>query len=275
MISTDKHGRKMKVDELKHLADNLFWQAVHANSYRHVLKQYKENRILYGDEMDCSPAFYSIVYRSLSTSLVLLLSRIYDRDSKSLTITSLLNGMNEMTEDDLNPKIRETYDLYGGKLHHQLKPIEEYFFEKEVQEKKQIVEIFGYEYKGTTVYLPLQEYVKLYQKRFRELKKTKVIDNLIEQRNKIVAHNDSSTNFDSKSVFESFPVSNDDVELLLDFAIDCTQFVMEILTGTHTMPEYVNIDDWEGSLHLIRIGMKYKETYVKELLEESFKESSL
>ena len=43
-------------------------------------------------------------------------------------------------EDDIEEKTREAYDFCGGKFQHQLKPTEECFYEKTVQEKKQILE---------------------------------------------------------------------------------------------------------------------------------------
>lgn len=266
--------RRMSKEELCHLADNLFSQAVDANSYRCVLKQYGKNVKSYKEEMECSMAFYNIIYRALANSLVLLLSRIYDQNGNSLTIHNLLNGMKEMTVDDLAPQVREDLDFCDGKFQHQLKPIEEGLYEKEVQEQQRICEMFGYKYTHTLISISLAEYVSLYQTRFRKLKKNPAIRNLIEQRNRIIAHNDAVTNFDFKKITEDFPISNDDVEFLLDFAIDCTQFVRTMLTGVHTIPEYVNIDDWENSLELIRIGMKYKVAHLEDLVNEYFKESS-
>ena len=267
--------RRMSKDELQHLADNLFSQAVEANSYRCVLKQYGKNVKAYKEEMECSSAFYSIIYRALANSLILLLTRMYDQNGKSLTIHNLLNGMRAMTEDDLAPSVRESYDLCDGTFRHQLKPVEESLYEKAVLEQRELCDALGCEYRCTTIQISLTEYVKLYQSRFKQLRKQPAYHNLAEQRNRIIAHNDAATNFDSRKVFTGFPVSNEDVELLLDFAIDCTQFVKCMLTGVHTEPDYVNINDWESSLNLVHIGNQYKEAYLNDRFNEFVKENSL
>jgi len=248
--------RKMSKEQLTNLANNLFEQAVEANSFWCILQQYRKNIKTHHDEMLCSVAFYNIVYRALVTSLLLLLSRMYDKNTKALTISSLLNGMSEMTEDDIEEKTREAYDFCGGKFQHQLKPTEECFYEKTVREKKQILETLGYEYHGTTVDLSLQECVRLYHNRYRALRKAKSINNLAAQRNRIIAHNDSETNFSFDEVFEAFPLSFDDVEVLLNFAIDCTQFVRGVISGVYTIPEYVNIDDWSITLNLVHHSLE-------------------
>lgn len=249
------------------MADHLFAQAVHANSFRCVLKQYAENLEQYSEEMECSSSFYAIMYRSLATSLTLLLCRIYDGNPNSLTINNLLNVMRDIGEDYLHETMLETYNTHGQKLQHSLKPVEECLFEKEVEESKQIHAAIGLQYKNTTVDLTLSEYIQMYRKRYRQLKKSNAVKNLIVQRNRIVAHNDAGTNFDSRSILDQYPVSNEDVEMLLEFALDCTQFVRQILTGVYTIIDYIDGRDWRASLELVRIGMKYKDAYIKDEVE--------
>ena len=38
-------------------------------------------------------------------------------------------------------------------------------------------------------------------------------------------------------VFAESPITDKDIEILIDFALDCTQFVRGMLTGIHTVPE--------------------------------------
>lgn len=259
-----KTKQKKTAQEILHLADHLFAQAVHAHSFRCVLKQYAKNLEQYSEEMECSSSFYAIMYHSLATSLTLLLCRIYDENPHSLTINNLLNAMGDIEADYLHETMLETYNSLGQKLQHSLKPIEECLFEKEVEENKQIHAAIGLQYRNTTVDLTLSEYIQMYRKRYRQLKKYNAVNNLTVQRNKIIAHNDAGTNFDSRPILDQYPVSNEDVEMLLEFALDCTQFVRQILTGIYTIIDYIDGRDWRASLELIRIGMKYKDTYIKD-----------
>ena len=146
-------------------------------------------------------------------------------------------------------------------------PYEEAFFAKEVQEQKDILKIFGYEYRSTTVNLTLQEMKKLYQDKFDNLKQD-TITNLIKRRNIVFAHNDAETNFDYAKAAEQYPVTEESVILLIDFAIECLQFYIGILSGTYKLAEYTNINDWTNTLHLVRMGTEYRDIQLKEFMEQ-------
>ena len=46
---------------------------------------------------------------------------------------------------------------------------------------------------------------------------------------------------------------------MIDFALDCTGLILGILTDVNHATQYSNIDDWEGTLMLARLGLKYQE----------------
>ena len=90
--------------------------------------------------------------------------------------------------------------------------------------------------------------------------RNKVVENLVKRRNKIGAHNDSDTNFDFKKINNEFPITDNEIDSLVEFAIEFLQFCIELLTGVHKIPEYLNINDWGLTLNLVRDGMNYRKT---------------
>lgn len=250
------NNNKYTTDELLEIATNLFEVTRATNSYWKLLQQFRENVQIYTDAMNCSPAFYNTIYRSLVESLYVSLSKLYDWDNRSLTVRVILNNMSVITKQSLHSSVIEKYEFGGGKFQRTLSLYEEPFFEKEVAGKKQMLKIFGYSYTNTTVDLTLEETIYLYKKRFKSMQERQIITNLIKQRSKIHAHNDSATNFDFDRVWKEYPLTEANINELIDFAVDFLQFIVEIFSGVHKMVDYVNGDDWEATLKLVCIGQK-------------------
>lgn len=239
-----------------HIAENLFEEAVSAKSYLQIIEQFRENVDKYNEEMNYSPAFYNVIYNSLLESLFLKLFKLYDRDAKSLTIHSLFKEMKKIEENELDDYVLRKYIENGNKFAHPLNLEEEVYFPKEVNQVKNLCNNAGVKYTHTTVYVDLHDIVSLYAKRFRVLKKAN--KNLVQRRNKIGVHNDAKTSFDYKKINEEFPLSDNEIDKLVEFAIEFLQFCVEILTGVHKVPEYLNINDWGLTLSLVREGMEYR-----------------
>ena len=56
---------------------------------------------------------------------------------------------------------------------------------------------------------------------------------------------------------------------MIDFALDCTGLILGVLTDVNRATQYSNIDDWEGTLMLTRLGLKYQE-YDLQQREKAF-----
>ena len=197
----------MNKNEIVHIAENLFEEAVSAKSYLQIIKQIRENSYEYSKEINYSPTFYNIVYNSLIESLFLNLFKLYDSHSNSLSIHVLLSEMSEIKEDDLNEDVLKNYARHGNKFLYRLKPEEESQFVEEVERTKKLCVAAGVTYTHTSVPLTLQDYVNIYDKRFALLN-NQILENLRKRRNKIGAHNDAKTNFDYKKINEEFPITN-------------------------------------------------------------------
>ncbi|HGZ4935198.1 hypothetical protein ABG953_05910 [Enterococcus faecalis] len=65
-------------------------QAIQANCYFSIIKQFNQNRNTYNEEMNLSSAFYSYTYNALIVANFMELSKIYDRHRLSSNIEKLL-----------------------------------------------------------------------------------------------------------------------------------------------------------------------------------------
>jgi hypothetical protein len=214
--------------------------------------------------MQYSPAFYNTIYLSLVESLYISLSKLYDWDSRSLTLRLLLTNLECINEQNMHSDVQEKYKFCGMKFQRTLSPYEEAFFKKDVEQAKQIHCILGVQYVSTSVELSLKDTFLLYRKRFQSMQERKIIKNLIEQRSKIHAHNDKLTNFDYDSVWSDYPLSEHDIAELLDFAIDFLQFCIGVTTGVHKVIDYVNINDWQATLTLAREGQSHRNEQLEQ-----------
>ena len=98
---------------------------------------------------------------------------------------------------------------------------------------KKKVSIYGQEYTNTT-------YIRM-------------------QRNKLYAHNDEQRILSNENLTDRHPILYPDVQEMIDFALDCTGLILGVLTDVNHATQYSNIDDWEGTLMLTRLGLKYQE----------------
>lgn len=115
-----------------------------------------------------------------------------------------------------------------------------------------------------------ERYIELYQKRLSAIR-SNILEKLRNQRNKIYAHNDLELCFDVERFLESNPICYKDMETLVDLALDICRFVIGWLTGIQKAETFSNIDDWENSLRLVRIGYKYMDYEAEQQLKSSEK----
>lgn len=256
----------MNREKLIKLAKELHQEAFDANAYYLIMQQYRRFREEYNDEMQLSPAFYQVVYEALQKACFMEIAKLYDKSSHVVTIGSLLKEC----QDNLSlfPEYRNTITVKGdGKeysfqvpYHHHLKPEEECFFKAQVESQREIFRIFDAsdpDSMPVQVDLTFSEFLELYQKRFQSLSKKR--ENIRAQRNKIYAHNDVEYIMDDEIVYQRNPITYPDIQELIEFALNCTGLILGTLTDVCQATRYSNIDDWEGTLMIARLGLKYKE----------------
>lgn len=258
----------MTKEEILYLANKLLDEARETKNYFQIIQQFEKMADEYNDEVEYSPAFYGIAHQALIQCMFVNLCKLYDWDKKSLTLRTLLAHLNDIELTDISENTNEIWGYRNQKFQRQLKPVEEAFFPEKVQAQKDILACFGWEYTHTRVDLTLSEMNDLFQRRFAALQEKGIVKNLLNRRKKMLVHNDKKTNFDYAGIIKENPLLVEDIKMLIEFAIDCLQFYIEILSGTFVATSYCNIDDLGNTLQLVRIGKKYHETYMKELLEQ-------
>ena len=80
-------------------------------------------------------------------------------------------------------------------------------------------------------------------------------ENIRMQRNKLYAHNDEQRILSNENLTDRHPILYPDVQEMIDFALDCTGLILGVLTDVNHATQYSNIDDWEGTLMLTRLGL--------------------
>lgn len=256
----------MDKEQLIKLAEELYQEAFDANAYFLIMQKYREMQKEYLAEMKLSPAFYSVIYGALQKACFIELAKLYDRTNGAYSIGTMLNSCKEKLT--FFSEYRDTVEIEDdGKKYvfhvpyqHSLKPAEECFFKKEVRLQRNINKMFDISLADEApviVDLTFSQFLELYQKRYVALSKKR--DNMSEQRNKIYVHNDEKGIFNPEEVLEKNPLFYTDMQELIEFALDAAGLVVGALTGVCKAGNYCNIDDWEGTLMLVRLGLKYQD----------------
>lgn len=266
----------MDKEQLIKLAEELYQEAFDANAYFFIMQQYGKMKKEYLPEMSLSSAFYSVVYEALQKACFIELAKLYDRTNGAYSIGTMLNCCKENLS--FFSKYRDTVEIkddgkrytFSVPYQHSLKPAEECFFKEEVHAQRNIYKIFDISSANTapvTVDLTFSQFLELYQKRYSSLSKKR--ENMSEQRNKIYAHNDKKGIFNQEEVLEKNPLFYTDMQMLIEFALDTTGLIVGALTGVCKAKSYANINDWEGTLMLVRLGLKYQD-YDQAQTEKAF-----
>lgn len=258
--------------ELLKIAEILFREAYNANSYYLIMQQYRKYSDEYKAELNLSPAFYNTVRRALNVACFMELAKLYDKASGTFTIGSLLKECKNNIS--LFPEYRIFTWTEDGKEHtleipfqHELKPDEEQFIEERILSQRKILKLFDAGNTKETVVIDLKftEYLSLLEKKYESL--SEKLERIRKRRNKVYAHNDRSRLL-GEDISTQDPVLYSDIQELTDFALDVTQLIIVCFTNTYIEGQCSNIDDWESTLKLTKIGLEYKDDYINQQIKE-------
>lgn len=271
----------MTKKDILRMAEELYKEAFDANAYYLIMKQYYGNSKKYNSEMRLSPAFYQVVFNALQISCFMELAKLFDKSDNVFSIGSLIKEcQNNLC---LFPEYRSIEECeFDGKKYtfqvpyqHKLKKEEECFFKEQVKSQREILKLFDSQLSDTPpviIDLKFSEFLGLYYKRFCALSKKQ--ENIRVQRNKIFAHNDTVKLLGIDDFVKRNPVYYTDIQELIVFALDVTKLIIACLTDVYKADSYRNIDDWEGTLMLAKLGLKYQdydhEQEMKEFREKWF-----
>lgn len=269
----------MNKEKLIKLTEDLYQSAFDANAYYMIMMQYQEVSKKYNNEMNVSPAFYQMVYGALQRACFMEIAKLYDKTNDAVSIGILLKYCEDNI--DMFSEYRDTITIEeDGKEYsfqvpyqHHLKSSEECFYKHEVKSQREILRMFDvpdYENTPVRIELTFSEFLQLYQKRFNSLSKKQ--ENIRVQRNKIYAHNDEKQILDEEKIWNKNPVTYPDIQELIDFSLDCTRLILGALTGVSRAEKYGNINDLEGTLMLVKLGLKYQDYEIEQQHQQILKE---
>jgi hypothetical protein len=258
-------------NEIVEIAERFMREAYDATCYYAIVQQFDTNRESYLDELNCSPAYHSIVFNALVVATLMELAKIYDSHKKSISIRKLMDIAKENVS--LFPKDRQVVFEVDGTEKREIFPYQmrvdekhDEFFANEVKSHKAFAQLLELSDSRPVVDMTIERFFDLYEWEYHRI--DGAINNLRQQRNKVYAHNDENSLLDLDNKQSCFPLSHADVSSLIDFATEFSRFVVAMLTGVYKANKPVNIGDWGNTLQLAHLGMKYRETEIKAALSE-------
>ena len=259
-------------EEIINIAEGLWQQALNANSYYLIIKQYNNYFKGYKDEISISSAFYSVAYQAMQDALFIELSKLYDKTTGVINLRYLLKLCEEYK---CLPEYWEFPDENGIIVNapyiHKIKTDEEWYFKEYIEQENKFQELFGSSYTDKiNKEMRASEYIDFLVKQYNSI--NTITEKLTRQRNKIYAHNDRELKFNVKECLENNPLRFSDIQILIDYAFDVTRFIIGALTGSEKATAYANIDDWKGTLDYVKLGVKYRDIEIKTQTESFIEE---
>lgn len=230
--------------DLLEIAENVYAMAFHANCFSCIrnllLKRYHENY----EVLSVSGAFFYYTENALTTSIVIEIAKIYDKNSKSKTL-DLLDKKTKLLIDQLPT----SYFM----------PMNDCALDIENPEERtsiinQLENRFKSKMKANLLELGIQiESYKLSS------------ENIMKQRNKLYAHNDLLLDDDIKKFNSEHPVTQSDAESLVNFALEYSTAVISSITGSIRPKLPVNINDFDGLVKYVLEGYDTVQHKIKKI----------
>lgn len=258
----EKHFLNEQVmNNILSIANMLHSEALEANSYYLIMQQLRKLRVEYDSEIRISAAFFVNTYKAMLDACFMQIAKLYDNYKTSLTLGKLIETC--INNSSLFPEYRFQIVDEEGKsdtinvpYRHIVKPDEVFYFNKREPDcfnETCATKAPVCDYQSVDLTFP--DFLNLYKEKLHSY--NKVINRVEEQRNKVFAHNDEIIIYDINGFLNKNPISYDDIKTLIDFAFDCTELIIGRITDIQKARQYDNIDDLEGALKLIRLGLKY------------------
>lgn len=257
------------LDDLVNLSNNFYDKVIEANSYFEIAKQFKEIYTKFADEMSVSSFFYSYTKNAIVVATIMETSKIYDRHPQSINLGKFMDICYDQKHQfpqhkKISYKHEGTEYLDVSPFRHSVLPEEKEFFQNEYDNLDAIDSLLINTGRPLTVDMTIEKYFDLFRWKYERLENK--IDYLLKQRNKIYAHNDENKIFKIDEIMNKYPLHYDDIENIISFSYEFISFVIAMLTGVSKAKKPINYQDWEHTLQLVKIGLKYESLeYEKEL----------
>ena len=246
----------MTREELIQYASFCHSQAIMINQDLYIVRQIQELAGKYKEEIEISPAFYTMILDSLEKAIVIGLAKLYDNNNqqKPDRITIQISGLLEQIQNNIEwfPKVKQIKASYS---------IE--FSDGKISNLPE----------HPTIDIPLEPEKELQTLTIRKTSLDAIIKKLRNLRNKIYAHNDKKILLGKQENWiEKNSFSLDDAEMLIILAFDVSDFVIKRLAGECRERKAVNIDDFEKTLRYVQIGRKQWKQEIEKFLNKVLNE---
>lgn len=240
---------EINFDNYIKVIEEIYNEALLASSYFLIVQKLRKSFKEYNSEVNISPAFYSYTLSALQEACFVNVAKLYDNSKNS-------KGLNKIIRDVLNnERLFSRFEEDKVCHEHFIKKYEECFFEEHIQKEKEFNEIFdNSEDVPISIKLTSKQYLELYKMVYNSFSKT--IEKVRTQRNKIYVHNDERGLIDLDSIQNNFPISYQEMEKLIEFALDVTTFILSVLTGDTKARKVSNINDLENTLMMVAKGLE-------------------
>lgn len=246
----------MNKEELYRLADNIYEEAFAANTYWQILLRLNSYIPQYHDEMNYAPCFFHSIFQALGELTYFRLYKLYET-GEALGIYELLNKCIENV-DQLPDYEKGDYIMPSGEpysyscclkrdlIESEYKWYPDYLKAGITSQAKNESNLAGCTVEFKSVY----DYLLFYRKKLSSYHP--VINSLRNRRSLIFAHAIPKVNYDYKPIAEKFPLSIDEMDTLLNFALEVCQFIIILLTDVTRPIIPTDIGDLENILEMVR-----------------------
>ncbi|MCR4615061.1 MAG: hypothetical protein K5756_02805 [Clostridiales bacterium] len=195
-----------------------------------VIKQLLDFKDNQKDLINISPSFYTCVFDTCTSFLLIEICKMFDSDQNSNGIYGLLNT------------IKGKINLLDNN--------------REIQANE--IMTINDDTAKTQKYENITQFVRQSKKRINS--HNAVIDSVKTLRNKYYAHSDNNVNFDD--LFKDNPVSISDIESLLVLNVNLINGLYAYFNDSTLFPTFIGCDDFKKTIRYIEKGA---EAYRKEL----------
>ena len=221
-------------DELNELLNSLAQDIIATSNYHRLYSDLLDSRKDYTREFSQSPAFWSLIWDSLSGDRMIRLCRIFDQESKSLNLINLV-------------------DTIKANMH---------FFEEEP---------FRERLKGNAFVDSLAEVGRIPNENQIEedilfaSEKNPTVKKLIIWRNNVIAHKRAKVSLGKSTIMEDNPLTREEIETLITECFVIFNRYSSLYKAEHLSGKMVGHDDYKSLLDFIRRGLqKWDEDIARE-----------
>lgn len=265
------------------VANFIFDEAFQINRYLDLLDEMKDCAKEYRNEMRYSALFYNYTYLALVSAITMDLAKIFDRDSSTISISRIMSFLSNYNPCPDQGQVNQTqaFSDAGGlraSRMHRFSAEEISFLRQEsndlaqrimdqISQFERIASEYGFHYSDEDYAvligpfdLTIKDHVTLFGIKKKHL--GQAITNLNNQRSKIYAHNDYDSCFNFERIQKDFPLAEEDIRKLTNYASEVSQIAIALSTGVVKSQKPIYTSSLKSTLELTRIGILYQGKYL-------------